>query len=74
VHAGRDGELVVRGVPIVRIGEQAQAAGITLHELAPMAGSLEELFLDWTSTEEAAAAGGALAGNDAHADREAVLL
>ena len=73
VHAGRDGELVVRGLPIDKIGDRAQAAGITLHELTPMAGSLEELFLDWTSTEEATA-GSAPAAKDAHTDREAVLL
>ena len=73
VHAGRDGELVVRGLPIDKIGDRAQAAAITLHELTPMAGSLEELFLDWTSTEEATA-GSAPAAKDAHTDREAVLL
>ena len=51
VHTGREGELVVRGITISEIGERACAAGIALHELTPQAGSLEELFLDWTSTD-----------------------
>ena len=33
------------------IGDRACAAGIALHELIPQAGSLEELFLDWTSDD-----------------------
>lgn len=41
--------LVVSGLPIDEIGEHAFHAGIVLHELSPHAGSLEELFLDWTS-------------------------
>ena len=51
VHTGTEGELVVRGIGIAEIGERACAAGIALHELSPQAGSLEELFLDWTSAE-----------------------
>ena len=51
LHAGSDGELVVRGIPIAEIGDRACAAGIALHELTPQAGSLEELFLDWTSND-----------------------
>ncbi len=42
-------------MPIDEIGERAFAAGLALHELSPHAGSLEELFLNWTtdpSTEE----------------------
>ena len=35
VHAGTEGELVVRGVPISEIGDRACAAGIALHELSP---------------------------------------
>ncbi len=73
VHRGRDGELVVRGIPITEIGDRACAAGITLHELAPQAGSLEELFLDWTSTQDHTA-GDKPAADHAHTDREAVLL
>ena len=51
VHTGTEGELVVRGIGIAEIGDRACAAGIALHELTPQAGSLEELFLDWTSNE-----------------------
>jgi ABC-2 type transport system ATP-binding protein len=49
VHTGSEGELVVRGVEITEIGDRACRAGISLHELTPQAGSLEELFLDWTN-------------------------
>ncbi len=48
VREGAEGELIVRGMPIAEIGERACTAGIALHELSPQAGSLEELFLDWT--------------------------
>lgn len=41
--------LIVRGLPIDEIGEEALRAGIALHELSPHAGSLEELFIDWTN-------------------------
>ncbi len=51
VHTGSEGELVVRGVTITDIGDRACAAGIVLHELTPQAGSLEELFLDWTAND-----------------------
>ncbi len=46
--------LVVRGIEIEEIGEAAFTNGIALHELSPHAGTLEELFLDWTkpTTEE----------------------
>ncbi len=46
--AGPDG-LIVREMPIDEIGERAFAAAIALHELSPQAGSLEELFLTWTT-------------------------
>ena len=46
--AGADA-VVVRGLSIDDIGERAFHAGISLHELSPGAGSLEELFLAWTS-------------------------
>jgi len=52
VHTGTEGELVVRGVTITDIGDRACAAGIALHELTPQAGSLEELFLDWTRNDD----------------------
>jgi ABC-2 type transport system ATP-binding protein len=51
VHGGGEGELVVRGIGIADIGDRACAAGIALHELSPQAGSLEELFLGWTSND-----------------------
>ena len=41
--------LVVRGMSIDEIGERAFTNGVAVHELSPHAGSLEELFLDWTS-------------------------
>jgi ABC-2 type transport system ATP-binding protein len=49
MEARRPDGLVVRGMPIEEIGERAFAAGIVLHELSPRAGSLEELFLAWTT-------------------------
>ena len=52
VHTGTEGELVIRGIGIAEIGDRACAAGIALHELSPQAGSLEELFLSWTSTDD----------------------
>ena len=46
----RDPEtLIVRGLPIDDIGERAFDAGMAIHELSPHAGSLEELFLNWTN-------------------------
>jgi len=53
VRAGTEGELIVRTMKIAEIGDRACAAGIALHELTPQAGSLEELFLDWTSNDQA---------------------
>jgi hypothetical protein len=35
-----------------QIGERAFHAGIALHELSPHTGSLEELFLDWTTRQQ----------------------
>jgi ABC-2 type transport system ATP-binding protein len=61
VHVAPGGRLVVRGLPIAEIGDRACAAGIALHELAPEAGSLEELFLDWTDADEPAGAPAAAA-------------
>jgi ABC-2 type transport system ATP-binding protein len=50
----RDGadSLVVRGMTLREIGERAFVEHIVLHELSPHAGSLEELFLDWTTTAD----------------------
>jgi ABC-2 type transport system ATP-binding protein len=47
-----DRELLVRGLPIDQIGDQACAAGIPLHGLAPQIGSLEDLFMEWTGDVE----------------------
>jgi ABC-2 type transport system ATP-binding protein len=57
VHTGTEGELVVRGLGIAEIGDRACAARISLHELTPQAGSLEELFLDWTSDNKTRTSG-----------------
>jgi ABC-2 type transport system ATP-binding protein len=43
-----DGALTVHSAPIERIGDLAGAAGITLHELAGVQGSLEEAFMQLT--------------------------
>lgn len=57
VRLDGDDRLVVRGMPIDEIGDRAFAAGIVIHQLSPHAGSLEELFLDWTAepSQEASA-------------------
>ncbi len=47
------GVLHVHGTTSDRVGEIAAAAGVVLHELAPEASSLEEVFLDLTSEERA---------------------
>ena len=43
--------LIVRRLPMEEIGRHAFEAGIALHELSPQAGSLEELFLNWTTNQ-----------------------
>ncbi len=43
-----DDALVVTGGPIEQIGDIAGGAGITLHELSPQSGSLEEAFIQLT--------------------------
>lgn len=45
--------LTVRGLTTDLIGDLAFDAGVALHELAPGAGSLEEMFLRWTGDEPA---------------------
>jgi ABC-2 type transport system ATP-binding protein len=45
---GLDG-LIVHGMLVDEIGDRAFSNGIALHELSPHAGSLEELFLQWTA-------------------------
>jgi ABC-2 type transport system ATP-binding protein len=59
VRTDGEGRLVVRGIEIAEIGDRACAAGIALHALVPEAGSLEELFLDWTSNDTTTTADGA---------------
>jgi ABC-2 type transport system ATP-binding protein len=44
-----DGALVVETHDAARVGELAHAAGIALHELTPLATSLEEAFLELTN-------------------------
>ena len=43
-----DGGLIVHNAPIERVGDLAGGAGITLHELAGLQGSLEEAFMQLT--------------------------
>lgn len=50
VRTDGDDGLVVRGMSLAEIGDHAFVNGIAIHELSPHAGSLEDLFLDWTNT------------------------
>lgn len=43
-----DGSLSVSGLPIEQVGDLAAAAGVTLHELSTVTGSLEEAFMQLT--------------------------
>jgi ABC-2 type transport system ATP-binding protein len=52
VQVRDEGALLIRGLSIDEVGDHACAAGIALHELASHAGSLEDLFLDWTGGDE----------------------
>jgi ABC-2 type transport system ATP-binding protein len=59
VTLGADGALIVSGAPIERVGEIAAANSIVLHELASGGASLEEIFLELTSSgDDAPGAGG----------------
>ena len=49
VRSDGDDRLVVTAMPIDEIGEHAFASGAVVHELSPHAGSLEEMFLSWTT-------------------------
>src|SRR5690606_14499753 len=51
--------LTVVGIPPERIGELAARDGIVLHELTPVAGSLEDAYLALTQDEVEYHAGGA---------------
>ena len=48
VESGQPGTLVVRGLSLDEIGDQAFNAGIAVHELSRHADSLEERFFAWT--------------------------
>ncbi len=49
VERSDDETLLVWGLTLEDIGEQAFRNRVVLHELSPRVGSLEELFLDWTA-------------------------
>jgi len=51
VQSAPDGSLVVTGLDAAAVGGAASAHGITLIELAPQVGSLEEAFFDLTRDE-----------------------
>jgi ABC-2 type transport system ATP-binding protein len=51
VHVADDGALEVSGLPAPRIGETALAAGVVLHELSPVAASLEDAYLAITQDD-----------------------
>jgi ABC-2 type transport system ATP-binding protein len=51
--ASGDGQLLVQGAPSEQVGEVAAAAGVVLHELAPLNSSLEEVFLELTGKDAA---------------------
>jgi ABC-2 type transport system ATP-binding protein len=51
VTADPGGALLVTGMPAPRIGELAASDGIVLHELTPVAGSLEEAYMELTQGE-----------------------
>lgn len=46
-----DGSVQIAGIPRERIGEAAAAAGVVLHELTTVMGSLEDAYLDLTHDE-----------------------
>jgi ABC-2 type transport system ATP-binding protein len=56
VSATADGALLVSGAPIERVGEIAASAAVVLHELVTTGASLEEIFLELTSSDDEAPA------------------
>jgi ABC-2 type transport system ATP-binding protein len=50
-----DGALEVSGLTAARIGDAAAGAGLALHELTPLRGSLEAAFLDLVEAEKVGA-------------------
>jgi ABC-2 type transport system ATP-binding protein len=51
VSPAEDGSLLVTGLAAPRIGELAAAGGVVLHELTPVAGSLEQAYMELTKDE-----------------------
>ena len=49
VQDGGDGELEVRGLDVMQVGEIAHHHGVLLHLLAPARASLEEAFMELTA-------------------------
>ena len=58
VSTSSDHALIVSGAPIERVGEIAASASVVLHELVTTGASLEEIFLELTSDDEAPAPAG----------------
>ncbi|MEO1064545.1 MAG: ATP-binding cassette domain-containing protein [Actinomycetota bacterium] len=52
VEPSCDGALVVGGLGLRQIGDLAHGAGVALHELSEDAGSLEDVFLSLTTTDQ----------------------
>jgi ABC-2 type transport system ATP-binding protein len=59
VSARADGALLVSGLAAPRIGELAAQDRIVLHELTPVAGSLEQAYMELTQGEAEYVSGGA---------------
>ncbi|SDO77466.1 ABC-2 type transport system ATP-binding protein [Nakamurella panacisegetis] len=59
-----DGALTVHSAPIEQVGDLAGAAGITLHELSGVQGSLEEAFMQLTGDSVEYGGHGLPAGGD----------
>jgi ABC-2 type transport system ATP-binding protein len=53
VSRAEDGVLLVSGLGAAQVGDLAFSAGLPLHELAPRAASLEEVFLELTADDPA---------------------
>lgn len=51
VAAGDGGSLTVGGLTAPQIGDLARRDGLRVHELTPVAASLEDAFMEWTSDE-----------------------
>jgi ABC-2 type transport system ATP-binding protein len=52
VSTSNDHALIVSGAPIERVGEIAASASVVLHELVTTGASLEEIFLELTSSDD----------------------